>query len=396
MRVTHVTLSLDVGGLERNIVNQVREGHRLGQEVSVICLERPGTLAPQVEALGAPVVCLGKRPGLRPGLVGTMWRVLRRLRPHVAHTHQIASLLYTGLAARAAGVPVVVHTEHGKERYADRRRTRWLGRVAGRFAARFYCLSQDMASAVEAHGIVPPGKVRVVLNGIDTDHFRKRGDSTSLRRELGIPGGARVIGTVGRLTPVKCQDLLLRAFARVREAVPGAHLIIVGDGPLKQELEGLAGELGVAGAAHFLGYQAEPQRYAQLFDVFALTSASEGIPQALLEASAAGIPAVASRVGGIPEVIEDGRTGWLFPPGDVAALTRGILRFLTDRELARRIGEAACERVEALFHIRRMAEDYHGQFLELLRGRGVRVGDGGNAVEEGALRIGTPMTRDLC
>src|SRR5262249_33071051 len=219
LRVTHVTLSLDVGGLERNIVNQVREGHRLGQEVSVVCLERPGTLADQVEALGGSVTCLHKRPGLRPELIAQVRHTLRRLRPHVAPTHQIASLLYTGLAARGAGVPLVVHTEHGKERYADRLRTRWLGRLAGRYAARFFCLSEDMASAVKAHRIVPPAKVRVILNGIDTARFQPRGEAKALRQELGIPAGALVIGTVGRLTPVKRQDLLLRAFARVREQV---------------------------------------------------------------------------------------------------------------------------------------------------------------------------------
>jgi glycosyltransferase involved in cell wall biosynthesis len=370
LRVTHVTLSLDVGGLERNIVNQVREGHGLGQQVSVVCLERPGTLAAQAGSLGAPVLCLHKRPGLRPELIGQLRRALRRLRPHVVHTHQIASLLYTGLAAGGAGVPLVVHTEHGKERYADRLKTRWLGRLAGRYTTRFYCLSRDMAAEVKAHRIVPPGKIRVILNGIDTACFQKRGEAKALRHALGIPTDAPVIGTIGRLTPVKRQELLLRAFAQVREQVPRAHLLLVGDGPLMGELRGLAAQLGVAGATHFVGYQAEPQRYLHLIDVFALTSASEGIPQALLEAAAAGIPAVASRVGGVPEVIDDGRTGLLFPSGDQGGLTRGILTVLTDPGLARRLGEAARDRVESLFHIRRMARDYHQQFLELLGRRG--------------------------
>jgi glycosyltransferase involved in cell wall biosynthesis len=376
LRVTHVTLSLDVGGLERNIVNQVREGHRLGQEVSVVCLERPGTLSAQVETLGARVICLHKRPGLRPGLIGQMQRVLRRLRPHVAHTHQIASLLYTGLAARGAAVPVVVHTEHGKERYADRLRTRWLGRLAGRYTARFFCLSQDMAAAVKAHHIVPPGKVRVILNGIDTASFQERREAHTLRQSLGIPPDTPVIGTVGRLTPVKQQDLLLRAFARVREQVPGARLLLVGDGPLLADLQGLATQLGVAKVTHFVGYQPEPQRYLPLLDVFALTSASEGIPQALLEASAAGIPSVASQVGGVPEVIDHGRTGLLFPNGNQDALIAAMFGLLTDPGRARRMGEAARGRVESLFHIRRMAKDYHQQFLELLSRTGYQGSDG--------------------
>jgi glycosyltransferase involved in cell wall biosynthesis len=359
-------LSLDVGGLERNIINQVREGHKLGQSVSVVCLERPGALAAQAEGLGATVVCLDKPPGLCPRLVGRMRAVLRRLRPHVVHTHQITSLLYAGAAADGAGNPLVVHTEHGKERYADRLKTRWLGRLAGRFAARFFCLSRDMAAEVKSHGIVPPGKVRVILNGIDTDCFVRRGDGQALRLQLGIPPRAPVLGTVGRLTPVKRQDLLLRAFAGLRQRVPDAHLVVVGGGPLEQNLRDLAAELGVSACCHLVGYQQEPQRYLHLFDVFTLTSESEGIPQALLEASAAGIPAVAAHVGGIPEVIADGQSGLLFPSGDMEALADGVASLLANPDLAGRLGAAARARVESLFHIRRMAADYHYQFLELL------------------------------
>jgi glycosyltransferase involved in cell wall biosynthesis len=367
LRVTHVALSLDVGGLERNILNQIREGSRLGQKVSVICLERRGVLADQAESLGAPVICLDKKPGLRPELLRPMRRVLRSLRPHVVHTHQIASLLYTGLAVGTAGVPVVVHTEHGKEHYAQRLRTRWLGRLAGRYAARFFCLSEDMAAAVRAHRIVPSRKVRVVLNGIDTARFNIRGDPESLRQTLGIPQDATIIGTVGRLTPVKRQDLLIKAFAQVRRQLPQTHLLLVGEGPLLPALQRLVADLDVDLVTHFVGYQPEPHGFLHLMDVFVLTSVSEGIPQALLEASVAGVPAVASRVGGVPEVIEADRTGLLFPSENLDALTEAILNVLRNPDPARERAEAARIRVESLFHIRRMAHDYHQQFLELLR-----------------------------
>jgi glycosyltransferase involved in cell wall biosynthesis len=239
-----------------------------------------------------------------------------------------------------------------------------------------------MAAAVKAHAIVPPSKLRVILNGIDTECFRWRGESQELRQALGIPDSAPVLGTVGRLTEVKQQHLLIRAFARVRERVPKAHLILVGDGPLMGELRSLASQLGVGSVTHLVGYRPEPQRYLPLLDVFALTSSSEGIPQALLEASSAGIPAVASRVGGVPEVIDDGRTGLLFSNGDQNALTAGILALLTDLLLARRMGAAARDRVESLFHIRRMAREYHEQFLELLWRKGWQG------------RSGTTPTRD--
>jgi glycosyltransferase involved in cell wall biosynthesis len=368
--VTHVVLAMDVGGLERNVLNQVREGCRLGQRVSVLCLERPGALARQVEELGGRLLCAEKRPGLRPETVVRVRAALRLLRPQVVHAHQITSLLYSGAAARSLGVSLVVHTEHGREPYARRLRTRLLGRLAGRFADRFYCLSQDMAKEILRHRIVQSRKIHVIGNGIDTARFRQQGDRVELRRQMMIPPDSPVIGTVGRLTTVKRQDLLLRTFARLRRHFPTAHLVLVGGGPLMDELRGLAAALGLSEHVHFLGYQAEPERFYPVLDAFALTSDSEGIPQALLEAAAAGVPAITSRVGGVPEVIDAGRTGLLFNAGDETGLLEGLRVLLADRALAARLAHAAREKVEESFDVRRMAEEYHRQFLDLLGSAG--------------------------
>lgn len=381
--VTHVVLSLDVGGLERNVVNQVREGQRLGQRVDIVCLERPGTLAPRVEAMGGRVIALDKRPGLRPGMVLRLRRVLRDLRPDVVHTHQLATLLYGGAAARSLGVPVVVHTEHGRERYATRLKTRLLGRTAARFCDRFYCLTADMAGEVRAAKIVSERKLRVIQNGIDIADFKAAAGAdacANVRRSLSIPDGAPVIGTVGRLSEVKRQDVLLRAFAGVRASAPDARLLLVGDGPLLDALQRLAEELRVKGAVHFVGYQPHSGPYLRAMDVFALTSRSEGMPQAVLEASVTGLPVVASRVGGLPEVIEEGVTGMMFTPGDDAALA-GILRgLLADPARRRALGLAARDRAEARFGVARMAGEYHRDFLEL---RSSHRRDGGGIKNQG-------------
>jgi sugar transferase (PEP-CTERM/EpsH1 system associated) len=372
LRVVHVVLTLDVGGLERNVVNQVREGQKLGQQVSIVCLERPGTLAGQVEALGGRVVSLNKRPGLRPGMILQARRALCELRPDVVHSHQLATLLYGGAAATSLGVPVVVHTEHGRERYATRLRTRVLGRTAGRFCDVFYCLTADMAGEVRAARIVPERKLRVIHNGIDVAKFQAAtgDDLVATRAALGVPADAPLIGTVGRLSEVKRQDVLLRAFARVRQAVPKAHLVLVGDGPLLSELQSLAAALDVADAVHFAGYQPHSGPFLRAMDVFALTSRSEGMPQAVLEASVIGLPVVASRVGGLPEVIEEGATGLMFPPGDDAALASALCDLLSDPVRRQALGSAARARVETKFSVARMANDYHRDFLRLLEARG--------------------------
>ena len=266
----------------------------------------------RAEELGARVVCVDKTPGIRPGIVPRIRSVLKAVEPDVVHTHQIGPLFYTGLASHGLGIPLIVHTEHGREDYAGRRLLRWLGRVAGMHASCLFCLTQDMADGVIGSRIVPRGKVRLIHNGIDVSVFQQRHDRIAVRRSLGVPPESAVVGTVGRLTEVKNQELLIRAFVRVKRQIPEAHLVLVGDGPLERQLRDLAARLGEGGSIHFTGYQPNSAPYLQAMDVFALTSRSEGMPQSLLEASVCGVPVIASRVGGLPEIIEHDHTGLLF------------------------------------------------------------------------------------
>jgi glycosyltransferase involved in cell wall biosynthesis len=259
---------------------------------------------------------------------------------------------------------VVVHTEHGKENYAGSFRRRWLGRLSARYANRIFCLSQDLADALRRNRIVSAERVVVVPNGIDTSRFQNRGKGETLRTAL--PCEARVVGTVARLTEIKRQDVLLRGFAKLRRKIPDAHLVIVGDGPLMGFLRQLTAELALDACVHFAGHQAEPEPFYELMDVFALTSRSEGMPQTIMEAFAAGVPVVASRVGGIPEMIEDRQSGLLFAAGDEEGLARALEEVLDNPNMARRLREAARVRVEEKFHVGRMAADYHGHFIRLL------------------------------
>jgi len=367
MHVAHAMLSLDVGGLERNVLNQVCQAPRLGQRITIICLERPGALAAQARALGATVICTEKRPGIRLGLIAALRNIFRSIQPDVVHTHQIGTLFYAGPAAWWAGIGAVVHTEHGKEPYAQQLRTRLLGRFAGRFTSTFFCLTQDMVAAVRASRIVPERKIRVIFNGIETAQFLRPHDTQTTRRQLGIPDDAPLIGTVGRLTEIKRQDVLIRGFALLKQKYPAAHLLLVGEGPLRAELENLAAACEVRDGVHFAGYQSPTAPFIQAMTIFALTSRSEGMPQAAIEAAVSGLPIVASRVGGLPELIEDGRTGLLFPVGDDRALASALEQLLAHPDRARRIGQAARQHAVGRFDISRMADDYHRHFTELLK-----------------------------
>jgi glycosyltransferase involved in cell wall biosynthesis len=364
LSVVHVVLSLEIGGLERVVADLVRKARSLGQKVSVLCLERTGALAHEVQALGARVECMNKSPGLRLGLIGDIAAKLRDLKPDVVHTHQVGALFYCSRAVRKANVPILVHTEHGKH-YSSRLRTRLLGRIASRRVARFFCVSSDIALEVRRCRIVKPAKIVVVHNGIDLERFRPQ-RSDALRAELNIPLDSPVIGAIGRLSEIKQQHLLIRAFAQIAAATPPAHLVIVGDGPLRQELEQLSNQLNVAPRVHFVGYQPQPEKFLAIMDIFGLTSRSEGMPLSVLEAWASGVPVVASAVGGLPELIGATGAGVLFPSGDPIALAARLAELLSDPQTRSKFAARGREVVRESFSASRMSEEYHRHYLSLL------------------------------
>lgn len=368
LRVVHVVLSLDPGGLERVVIDLVREGRRFGQLASVVCLERLGVLVSELEAARVPAFCVEKRPGLRLGAVGRLRTLFNILQPDVIHTHQIGALFYAGPAARTAGAPVVVHTEHGKH-YASRRRTRWLGRLAGLYAQRLFGVSRDIAEELRACRIAAQERIAVAPNGIDLARFRDCAAGAATRREFGIPPSAPLVGAVGRLAEIKRHDLLIHAFVRVRLRIPDARLLLVGDGPGRSSLEKLAARVLPADCIRFAGRQAAPERFLKAMDVMALTSRSEGMPLAVLEAWAAGTPVVATRVGGIPELVADGKTGLLVDFGDVDQLAASIERLLADRPIAAQIAAAASRAAEQ-YSLEQMAANYQRHYDDLLSSPG--------------------------
>jgi len=371
LRVTHVVLSLDCGGLERVVLSLARASRDCDQDVSLLCLERPGALAARVEAMGIPLACVFKPPGLKWDTTDRVQKVLRRFRPDVVHTHQMTALLYAGRASRRERIPVV-HTEHNNvassrsKSWTRRLRTAILWRFAGWFADRFCGVSQDVVKAAGAYGTVRRRKLRRIPNGIDTAAFAAvEAERPIVRAAHGIAPDAPVIGTVGRLAEVKQQAVLIQAFARVVAAFPAARLVLVGDGPLRAELEGIATALGVGNAVVFTGYQARPERYLAAMDVFVLPSRAEAMPLVIPEAWSAGRPVVASRVGGVPELIEDGKTGLLVEPGDVDGLAARLRQLLTNPSRARELGRAGRELAWARYDVAEMAGAYDRTYREL-------------------------------
>jgi glycosyltransferase involved in cell wall biosynthesis len=209
----------------------------------------------------------------------------------------------------------------------------------------------------------------VVRNGIPTAAV-DRSVGAELRATLGIPQDAFVVGTIARLAAVKRQDLMLRAFATLSDGVPAARLLLVGDGPERSNLAALANELRVADRVVFAGYQSAPERFLAVFDAFALSSDSEGLPLSLLEGWSAGLPVVVSAVGGLAVTVAHERDGLLFSKGDAGAMATALRRLAVDPSLCLRLGENGRAKVRAEYSLERMASEYDGIYRSVIEGRG--------------------------
>jgi glycosyltransferase involved in cell wall biosynthesis len=338
-----------MGGLEKLLVEFARHADRSCFDLHFISMGHRGILADDIEAAGWPVTALDEPTGLHPALTLRLARLLRRLGTDVVHTHDERPHLYCTPAGRLVGVARVVHTRHGRALNVSTRQ-RFLVRLAALGVDDFVCVSHDIARLSIDHGI-PARKVTTIWNGVGLDGFPYRGPCAS---------GPAVI--VGRLNPEKDHPTLLRAVARVARAEPSFRLEIAGDGPCRDQLYRLAGELSLAGNVRFLGPVRDVSGLLARARLFVLSSLSEGISLTLLEAMASGLPVVAMRVGGNPEVVAHGQTGYLVPTADPDALAAALLQLWHDPEAGRRQGAAGRRRVEQQFDVRGMVAAYEALY----------------------------------
>jgi glycosyltransferase involved in cell wall biosynthesis len=350
LRVAHVTLGLDVGGQEKLLVEFARHADRESFDLCFVSLTDRGRLADQIEEYGWPVLALREPPGLRPGIGVRLARLFRRERIDVIHTHDERPLIYGALAACLARGRHHVHTRHG-QRSEITKGQRWLIKLASWGTGEFVCVSEDAGRVAVAQGVAA-GKVRTVWNGIDLTRFNYTGPR---------PGGPAVL--VARLSPVKDVATLLRATALAGAEQPDFRVEVAGAGPCLPALRQLTAELGLGERVRFLGEVCDVPALLARAGLLVLSSLSEGVSITLLEGMARGLPIVATRVGGNPEVVADGETGLLVPPGNPSALANAMLRLWRDGELGRRMGQAGRRRVEDHFDVRRMVARYEAMYL---------------------------------
>jgi glycosyltransferase involved in cell wall biosynthesis len=289
---------------------------------------------------GVRHITLGRSAKWDVHRLGGLVRVLRREHFDILHAHMFGSNLWGTLIGSVCRVPAIVAHEHGWSFEGNPARA-WLdGNVIGRLATKFIAVSNADGQRMVSREGVSADKVVVIPNGYIPSLARSE---TDVRGELGLTEDVPVIGVAAVLRPEKRLDLLLKAHAGVRSAVPRAQLVIAGDGECRGDLERQARELGLDGSVHFLGARTDVDSVLRAADIAALTSDREGSPLFVFECMANNTPLVATAVGGIPDVVEDGRTGVLVPRRDVQALADGMINLLTDPERRRRIAAAAGE-----------------------------------------------------
>lgn len=365
LTVLHLSWSLLTGGLERVVLDLARLGPELGLRPVVAALERAGPWADLVRQRGAPFYLLGKRPGLDPRMLPALMGLLRRERVDVIHAHNQAAAFYGGLAGLFCRRPMIV-TRHGASFGRDASHLR-LGRLAARLAQRVVCVGEEARQVARRVDRVPEARLRLIYNGVDTALYRPDPVArAAARSELGLALTEPVLISVGRLSAEKDHHTLLTALALLGQRGTPPRLLVVGGGPERQALERAAAELGLGAAVLWLGERQDVPRLLAACDAFALSSLSEGVSIAVLEAMAAGLPVAATMVGGNPELVEQGRGGLLVPPGDPAALAAALGRLLEDPARARAMGQAARARVEERFSLIATARAYVGLYREVV------------------------------
>jgi glycosyltransferase involved in cell wall biosynthesis len=411
IRVLRVIARLNVGGPALHVSYLTSELDRIGYRTMLV--------AGRVSEGEGSMEYVARERGIEPVYVPSLQReisaivdgravarvlgLIREFRPHILHTHTAKAGAVGRMAAILAGrarPEAVVHTFHGHvlRGYFGGPATevfRLLERRLARASDALIAVSPEVRDDLVRLGIAPESKISVIRLGLDLANrvAAPPGARDELRAALDIPGDAFVVGWLGRMTEIKRVDDLLRAFV---ELTPDAHLLLVGDGPLRSRLEGLAREIGIGARAHFAGFRDDVGVVYAACDAVALTSANEGTPVTVIEALAAGVPVVSTDVGGVSDVVEPGRSGFLTPPGDIAAIAEGLRLLAADRGARERMGAAGRASVSDRYSVPRLVRDIDLLYRDLL-GRAYRRGPRAlpAAIPDGTIQPASRMLKVL-
>jgi glycosyltransferase involved in cell wall biosynthesis len=372
-RLLALSVGLGVGGAEEIIRESLPLIAAEGFDVTLWSLKAGGALRGELGRDGARVGSLEGSSRWSPAVLGRLYQGLRRERFDLIHSHLFRANLAARLAGRAAGIRVIVNSHHGTDswRQAWARGLEWA--TAGLADRIVTCSESVRRSAVEEVGL-PAEKVVAIPNGISILRFADRGQRGTVRAALGLAGDRPVLGTVARLDePDKGIAVLVSAMERVVARIPQAACLVAGDGPARGELEQLALERGLHGCIRFLGVRRDVPDLLQALDLYVQPSLREGFGLSTLEAMASGLPVIASRTGGLVEVVQEGETGELVPPGDSEVLGERIVTLLQSGEVRSRYGRQGVVRARTCFPLEKMVREWVGLYRLLLSAKGLEA-----------------------
>jgi glycosyltransferase involved in cell wall biosynthesis len=364
IRVVYLAHAFMVGGAEEMVLNLVR--HLPPRfEPAVCCIHEEGPIGEEIRRTGTPVAVLGLTPGIRrPRDVFGIAGYLRGARPQIVHTFLLTASVYGRLAAILARVPIVVGTEvniYERKRYAHALAERVLMAGTDRVVVSAESVRDFYVTQVHAD----PAKIDVIYNAVDFTQAQATIARAEMRKTLGLSSDARVAGVIARLTEQKGHQYLFAALAS-KPSLADVHLLVIGGGELHDVLVHDVEAKGLASRVHFLGPRRDLGNLLAAMDLFVLPSLWEGLPLSMVLAMGAGVPVVATRVAGVPEVVDDGRTGVLVAPGDPETLAAALARLFGDAELRQRLGADAKAAVLPRFGVDRYVDSIAGMYDRLL------------------------------
>ena len=363
--VLHLSRDLDTRRFEQIVITG--DGGLLLSELSAISTIKHHVVPEMTRYIG-PRGAWGDVRSVR-----RICKILGLFRPDIVHTHTPKAGIVGRWAARLAGVPRIVHTYHGFG--FSPQHPRWqrmvyvaLERATARITSQFVAVSDPNRVLGQSYGIFRREECALIRSGVDFADFRAISiDKAQKKMELGLEPSDKIVGVVASFTPAKALHLFLEAAAKIASEIPGVCFVMVGDGPLRQQFEAQAETLGISSILRMLGWRHDVPELLRTFDVFLLTSLWEGLPRSLIEAFVSGVPAVASRVDGIGEVVQEGRNGFLVPPGNAEAMAAAVIRLLKNEPLRQTMGEQARSSVDD-FSVEKMLRDYSDLYENISAG----------------------------
>lgn len=361
MKVLHVEGGRNLYGGAQQVLYLLEGLFRRGIKNILVC--RKSTAIARAAAPFAEVRAISMGGDLDFLLIARLLRLIRQIQPDLVHLHsRIGADVMGGIAARWAGVPVV------HSRRQDNPESPWVVALKYRLHDRVIAISEEIGKVLLSEGL-PADKLRCVRTAVDPRPFRVCPDRPWLCREFELPEESLLIGVIAQFIARKGHRFLLATLPRLRERFPNLHVLFFGKGPLESQLKRSVQRFGLSGHVHFPGFREDLPRILPCLDLVVHPALREGLGVSLLQAASASLPIVASRAGGIPEVVRDGINGLLVPPGDVEALENAITMLLADPETARRMGQQGRELIEREFSVEGMVEGNLAVYHELWQER---------------------------